>query len=617
MDERPVELNLITLNCWGRKYSSSYREERIAAIGRYLATAEPVPHIVALQECFEYEDYLSIRRETRFTLPFGKFYYSGAFGSGLVILSRWPIEESSMVPYSLCGWPTQLFRGGWYQGHGVACARIHYGEDEEDVVQVFNTNTHPDYEGSWDYISTAVHRLSQSWEVAKLARGAAERGHLAIVLSGFNATPFSLPYRLLTTHAPIRDAWRVLYPDSSLGGISDELERVRGRQTPTAAFNIADNGVTTGSVYNTWTWPTSEQRALRSGKRPMLIPPDTPDGDGRRIDYIFFSRGGDPHVWPTELSEILSANNTFSDVRSAPAAPPGWVVKDARVGLVARHPELGCSLSNHFSVETTLVLHTPTPPRPRRRHRRKSTSRSRSRSPTRAPSPTLADDAPIKSRTVTRNPNQRARPTPSMDSGIVTKEPPQEQQQQQKRGRHPTLRSSSFTSADTGNDIDRATAMMEQGTYLQSPTASSYRRGSRDRTAFDQQLTSLDSAPPPRLPLSAYDEIVQLIGIYARQTRRRRLLSMANSIFWCIVVLASYVAVWFLPQGKGAFGLLVVSSLGFPLGIVTLLLALFFYPTELNKLRELQWELRNARAVASGMAPETLGHQGAEGGKVW
>jgi sphingomyelin phosphodiesterase 2 len=97
MNEPPIELNVVTLNCWGRKYTSPYREERITAIGRYLATTEPVPHIVALQECFEQQDYLNIRRETRFALPFGKFYHNGVFGSGLVILSRWPIEESSSM----------------------------------------------------------------------------------------------------------------------------------------------------------------------------------------------------------------------------------------------------------------------------------------------------------------------------------------------------------------------------------------------------------------------------------------------------------------------------------------------------------------------------------------
>ncbi|KAI3329450.1 DNase I-like protein [Xylariaceae sp. AK1471] len=659
MDELPTELNVITLNCWGRKYTSPYREERITGIGRYLATTEPVPHIVALQECFEQQDYLNIRRETRFALPFGKFYHSGAFGSGLVILSRWPIEESSsmqtpkpfppyqaivssksgcqgsllvkkhcllsgpvetcpqdklltldvtVVPFSLCGRPTGLYRGDWYVGQGVACARIRYGEDEEDVVEVFNTNTHPSYGDPTQNNSYTIHRLSQAWEIAKLVRGAAERGHLAIVLADLNAAPFSLPYRLLTAHAPIRDAWRVLYPDSSLGSTWHDLERARGRPIPTAAFNVADNGVTSDSAYNTWAWPRSEQRALRSGKRPMLVPPETPDEDGQRVDYIFFSRGGDPHASPTDLSEILSAHNTTYTDGTTPA-PPGWVVKDARVGLIARHPDLGCSFSNHFSVEATLILHTPTPELKRRRRRR-------SRSSSRGPSATLGDEAPMspkKSSTVTRSQTPRGTPTPNtmnMGTSIRPKE------KEKERGRPPTPRS--FTSTDAGiQTLGARAAAMEQGTYLQSPAASSYRRESRDRTAWDLQLSSLDSASPPRLPLPAYDEIVHLVDEHAFRTHRRRRLGIAHFVFWAVILVGSYVGIWFLPDSKGAFALLFASSLGFTAGVVDLLLALLFYPAELNKLNEFEWEIRNAKAVACGMGLDALAHQGSEEEKAW
>ncbi len=46
-----------------------------------------------------------------------------------------------MVPFSFCGRPSGLFRGDLLVGsRGVACARIRYGEGEEDIVEVFNTN---------------------------------------------------------------------------------------------------------------------------------------------------------------------------------------------------------------------------------------------------------------------------------------------------------------------------------------------------------------------------------------------------------------------------------------------------------------------------------------------
>ncbi|KAJ3556167.1 hypothetical protein NPX13_g10197 [Xylaria arbuscula] len=576
MDELPIELNVITLNCWGRRYTSSHREDRMGAIGRYLATTDPIPHIVALQECFEYGDYLNIRHETRYALPFGKFYHSGASSCGLAILSRWPIEESNMVPFSFCGRPSGLLRGD-VGSQGVACARIRYGEGEEDVVEVFNTNIRSNYGDSSRNNSYMIHRLSQTWEIAKLVRNAAERGHLAVVLADLNTTPFSLPYRLLTSHAAIRDAWRVLHPESSLGSASNELERARGSPIPTAAANITENGVTSNSAYNTWAWPSSEKRALRSGKRPMLISPERPDADGQRVDYIFFSRGGDPHASPTDLSEILSAHNTFTDDGTGFASsPPGWVVKDVR------------SRQHSSSIPPTPIHH-----RRRRRSSSKSRSRSRSRSNSRAISLRLADEALMSAKKPGSGfQSQTPRVIPSTPVGTNHRSNSIAKEKGKSRGRAATPHS--FTSTDAGAHI----AAVEQGAYLHSPTASSYRRGSRDQTAFDLQLSSLDLGTPPRLPTAAYDEIINLIDAHAIRT-------------YC------FVAIWFLPNGKGAFGLLAASSLGLAAGVVTLLLALFFYSTELNRLNEFEWEIRNAKAVISGMGPEALAHQGSEEEKVW
>lgn len=47
----------------------------------------------------------------------------------------------TVVPFSLCGRPARLLKGDVSLGtRGVACARIRYGEGEEDIVEVFNTN---------------------------------------------------------------------------------------------------------------------------------------------------------------------------------------------------------------------------------------------------------------------------------------------------------------------------------------------------------------------------------------------------------------------------------------------------------------------------------------------
>lgn len=131
-------LRVITLNCWGLKYLSKARNERLTQIGTEIANANPQPQIVGLQECWTQQDYKAIREKTQHILPYGKFYYSGAFGGGLAILSKWYIEESSMVPYKLNGRPTAFFRGDWFVGKGVACAKIRIGNGR--TAEVFCTH---------------------------------------------------------------------------------------------------------------------------------------------------------------------------------------------------------------------------------------------------------------------------------------------------------------------------------------------------------------------------------------------------------------------------------------------------------------------------------------------
>lgn len=138
----PDQLRIVSLNCWGLKFISKHRHARLVEIGNQLAIADPRPDIVALQECWTQQDYQAIRARTKHILPYAKYYFSGIFGGGLAIMSRWPIMESSMVQYPLNGRPTAFFRGDWFVGKGVACARIKIGPGLKDVVEVFCTHVY-------------------------------------------------------------------------------------------------------------------------------------------------------------------------------------------------------------------------------------------------------------------------------------------------------------------------------------------------------------------------------------------------------------------------------------------------------------------------------------------
>ncbi|KAJ9155884.1 DNase I-like protein [Coniochaeta hoffmannii] len=510
------EINLLTLNCWGLLYLSSLRVPRLTQIGHAIAATSPAPSIVCLQECWTQEDYLAIRRLTAHILPHGKFFHSGVFGAGLAVLSRWPIEETSMLRYPLNGRPTAFFRGDWFVGKGVAAARIRFGPRRGDVVEVFNTHTHAPYEKEGPRDSYVCHRTAQAWEVAKLVRAARERGHLVVAMGDFNMVPSSLAHRIVTVAGGVRDVWRVVHPDSALGPAGDAEERKRGRPVPTAEENVRVNGVTSNSVYNTWRWTKRERKMLGEGKEGRVVSPAEPDPRGQRLDYIFVGDGE-------------REGGT-------------WVVKDVRVGMVERHPVLGCSLSDHFSVEATLAFRTDKPPGDVVAKRVAATVS------------TASDD----------HYRREVRPEKS-----------------------------ELTIRDENDD-----EALQNGVYLRSPTGSEYNvaHGSEVLDNVVGGIAKQDTA----LPVAAYDEILAMIHKYVAREKRQRRWRGLHFFAWIGIWIACLVGVWFVPHNYVAFILMVLSNLGLVTGTVDGLIALLFVNTELRALKEFEWEILNAKAAAGG-----------------
>ena len=147
--------------------------------------------------------------------------------------------------------------------------------------------------------------------------------------------PLSLAHRLIEAHSPVRDVWRILHPDSSIGAAKDKAEQLRNRPIPNAEFNLTENGATCDSALNTWRWNKAHSQRLAKGEN-VQIPLSVEDPYAKRLDYIFFSSG--PRHEPATKDTIAE-----------------WTLKEANVGMTIRHPSLHCSLSDHFSIEATLV----------------------------------------------------------------------------------------------------------------------------------------------------------------------------------------------------------------------------------------------------------------------
>lgn len=237
-----------------------------------------------------------------------------------------------MLEYPLNGRPTAFFRGDWFVGKGVACARVKLGDDgagRDMVASVFCTHLHAPYEREPND-SYICHRTAQAWEIAKLMASAAERGELVVGLGDFNMLPGSFAHRLILGNAPVRDVWGVLHPDSSIGAAVDKVERERGRPVPDAEFNLVENGATCDSRLNTWRWSKEQWNRAGKGVDVCAVDRKAEDPRAKRLDYIFVGGG----------------------VRGHPEMK--WRVESARISMTELHPELACSLSDHFAVEAVV-----------------------------------------------------------------------------------------------------------------------------------------------------------------------------------------------------------------------------------------------------------------------
>ncbi len=378
-EAQPPQIRILTHNIWGLKHLSPYRAERLTHIAQLISNSAKRADIICLQECWRYADYALVRRLLSPLYPHGKLYHSGCFGGGLVVLSRWRLVETEMVPYRLNGRPSAFWRGDWFVGKGVAVTRIALprrfwaGDDDDDVaakprfLEVLNTHLHAPYnEGKAGKDTYTVHRVAQAWQMARMMRHALERGNLVVACGDFNMSPGGIEGAVIRhqTGGLMRDVWRERFPDSSLGAwiegceqerlkaLSEREGKGRGSTPPTVQESLGRHGHTCDSVFNTWRWEKQAQRNLLRKGIDRVVGLQEEDPRAKRLDYIFFGDGANPHGGDGSRNGNGNGNGE-------------WVVREAKICMTERHPDLKCSLSDHFAVEAEIGwTTTTTPPAP-------------------------------------------------------------------------------------------------------------------------------------------------------------------------------------------------------------------------------------------------------------
>ncbi|KAI6161457.1 Endonuclease/exonuclease/phosphatase [Pisolithus thermaeus] len=313
-------IRVATLNCWGLKYVSKNRHERIAAIADAFSNSDH--DIVALQELWVEGDYNTIQRAISHRLPHAKRFLrhafckpctiSGALGAGLAIFTKWPIVSTNVTPYSLNGEPIDVVGGDWFVGKAVGSVTIMH--PILGRVQVFNTHFYAKGGESGPEYKRA-HRLVSAWEFAKVVRQAAALGNYVIAMGDFNSVPNSLPMHVIFGHAGLFDAWTVCH--THVSPPSEVISPVDG---------VVKYGITADSPLNSY-----------RGPNPSLDPL-VRMYHGKRLDYILFRQPSHP---------------------SDNACIPKLECQDSKVIFTTLIPGNDCSFSDHFGVEATFVIGMP------------------------------------------------------------------------------------------------------------------------------------------------------------------------------------------------------------------------------------------------------------------
>ncbi|KAL7417309.1 Endonuclease/exonuclease/phosphatase [Mrakia frigida] len=329
MSSSPAELQILSLNCWALKPVSKFRHERIRAIADVLASS-PQYDLVVLQEIWVHEDFDHVRDRVRSVLPFTKFFFTGALGSGLAILSRHPLLSSLTIPYHLTGRP--LGFGDFFVNKAAGSIVIEHPSLGE--VEVFTTHMHAG--GPEGYELGNSYRSSQAWRLSNEIRRASSQGRYVIIGGDFNVQSDELPYDILRDHGAVVDAWKESHSD----GPDHEGSCSNARE------GMEVDGMTVDSPLNTWT----------AGKN---IPPEVQRKFGKRLDYIFHRGPTLPSRYSSLLDDLLPSTSSSSSTPPHHLLFPTLKCVESEVVLDQLVPGHDFSYSDHFGLRAKFIIVPP------------------------------------------------------------------------------------------------------------------------------------------------------------------------------------------------------------------------------------------------------------------
>lgn len=224
---KSIRLKLVTFNVHDIRLVSGYRQERMRAIGKLLADMQP--DLVGIQEAFVSADREILVEQLRNTrLKYYKYFPSGLVGSGLWILSAFPIQETHFHRFPKNGKLYKIWHGDWWAGKGIALARVRL-PDNNGFLDLFNTHIHARYDHGQSVDEYSGDRRHQLGEVTRFIRTLEIKTIPSIVLGDFNSTVTDEDHRVAVTATDLE----------SLSVIDTRIDHIYARRNPHYQFHVS------------------------------------------------------------------------------------------------------------------------------------------------------------------------------------------------------------------------------------------------------------------------------------------------------------------------------------------------------------------------------------------
>ncbi len=222
-DVESRRIKVLTFNIWGIT-GADQRAVRIKAIVRKIAQLDP--DILAIEEAFAFRHRRLLKKALKKAgYPVDNWrYFRRAYGSGILFISKFPIEEVAWEPYVVNGAWNDI---QWLGGKGIAYFRLSTPWGPLDffqthaiarMTQMFDEN-HSFIEGDPDEVDRYIHM----YQIDRFIREHRTEGARSVIAAGdFNVCPEMPEYYFLVAMTGFENSFDVLHPGENPSTYSTE-----------------------------------------------------------------------------------------------------------------------------------------------------------------------------------------------------------------------------------------------------------------------------------------------------------------------------------------------------------------------------------------------------------